>query len=142
MVRLWRSPRRWPRGATNPVQIRWKSHVFFPLSLGRWPSLIRWNRFHDLTCYDLTVKTHRHIKIVCCEGMAKPRTVTAAHHLITCMTACTMHKSPKSKLKFVTLDKESNILVPVYSVVTRRRSDVLKIRSRKALTNEQHIFKE
>jgi len=31
-VRFWRSPRRWPRGATNPVQIRWKSHVFFPLS--------------------------------------------------------------------------------------------------------------
>ena len=33
-VRLWRSPRRWPRGATNPVQ---KSHVSFPLSLGTWP---------------------------------------------------------------------------------------------------------
>jgi len=25
----------------NPVQIRWKSHVSFPLSEGRWPSLIR-----------------------------------------------------------------------------------------------------
>jgi len=25
-VRLWCSLRRWPRGATNPVQIRWKSH--------------------------------------------------------------------------------------------------------------------
>ena len=33
-VRLWRSPRRWPRGATNPVQIRWKSYVSFPLSWG------------------------------------------------------------------------------------------------------------
>jgi len=43
-VRLWRSPRRWPRGATNPVQIRWKSHVSSPLSWGRWPSLIRRNR--------------------------------------------------------------------------------------------------
>ena len=42
-VRLWRSPRRWPRGATNPVQIRWKSHVSFPLSWGRWLSLIRRN---------------------------------------------------------------------------------------------------
>jgi len=40
-VRFWRSPRRWPRGATNPVQIRWKSHVSFPLSWERWPSLIR-----------------------------------------------------------------------------------------------------
>ena len=45
-VRLWRSPRRYPRGATNPVQISWKSHVFFPLSWGRWPSLIRRNRSH------------------------------------------------------------------------------------------------
>ena len=43
-MRLWRSPRRWPRGATNPVQIRWKSHVSFPFFEGRWPSLIRWNR--------------------------------------------------------------------------------------------------
>ena len=41
VVLLWRSPRRWSRGATNPVQIRWKSHVSFPLSWGRWPSLIR-----------------------------------------------------------------------------------------------------
>ena len=45
MVRLWRSPRRWPPGATNPVQIRWKSHVFFPFSWGRWLSLIRRNRW-------------------------------------------------------------------------------------------------
>jgi len=41
---FWRSPRRWPGEATNPVQIRWKSHVSFPLSWGRWPSLIRRNR--------------------------------------------------------------------------------------------------
>ena len=40
----WRSPRRWPGGTTNLVQIRWKSHVSFPLSWGRWPSLIRQNR--------------------------------------------------------------------------------------------------
>ena len=44
-VRLWRSPRRGSRGATNPVQIRWKSHVSFPLSEGRSPSLIRRNRW-------------------------------------------------------------------------------------------------
>ena len=43
-VRFGRSPRRWPRGATNPVQIRWKSNVSFPLSWERWPSLIRRNR--------------------------------------------------------------------------------------------------
>jgi len=36
--------RRWPCGATNPVQIRWKPHVSCPLSWGRWPSLIRRNR--------------------------------------------------------------------------------------------------
>jgi len=34
--------------ATNPVQIRWKSHVSFPLSEGRWPSLIRRNRYVQL----------------------------------------------------------------------------------------------
>jgi len=43
-VHLWRSPRRWSRGATNPVQIRWKFQVSFPLSEGRWPSLIKRNR--------------------------------------------------------------------------------------------------
>jgi len=41
------SPRCWPRGATNTVQIHWKSHVSFPVSWGRWPSLIRRKRnFH------------------------------------------------------------------------------------------------
>jgi len=44
-MRLWRSPRRWSSGATIPMQIRWKSHVSFPLSEGRWPSLIRRNRY-------------------------------------------------------------------------------------------------
>ena len=44
-MRLWRSPRRWPCGATNSVQIRRKSHVSFPHSWGRWPSLIRRNRW-------------------------------------------------------------------------------------------------
>ena len=27
------------------MQIRWKSHVSFPLSEGRWPSLIKQNRY-------------------------------------------------------------------------------------------------
>jgi len=35
--------RRWPRRATNPVQICWKSYVSFLLSWERWPSLIRQN---------------------------------------------------------------------------------------------------
>jgi len=48
-VRLWRSPRRWPGGVTNPVQIRWKSHVSFPLSWGRRPSLIRQNCYNEET---------------------------------------------------------------------------------------------
>jgi len=43
-VCLWRSPRRWSRGATNPVQIRWKSHVSVALPWGKWPYLIRRNR--------------------------------------------------------------------------------------------------
>jgi len=35
-VRLWRSPRCWPPGATNPVQIRWKSEsCFLPCFLGK-----------------------------------------------------------------------------------------------------------
>jgi len=50
-VRLRRSPRRWPRGATNPVQIRWKSHVSFSLSWGRWTSLIRRIRLWHVCLY-------------------------------------------------------------------------------------------
>ena len=45
VVHLWRSPRRWSCGATNPVQIRWKSRVSFPLSEERWLSLIIQNRW-------------------------------------------------------------------------------------------------
>ena len=47
-MRLWRSPRCWPPGATNPVQIRWKSHVSFHVSWGRWPSLTSRNRFNPV----------------------------------------------------------------------------------------------
>ena len=55
-VRLWRSPRRWPRGATvtNPVQIRWKSHVSFHISWGRMPSLIRRIRWLRALCNAFT----------------------------------------------------------------------------------------
>jgi len=38
VVRLWCSPRRWPRGATNPVKIHWNYLFFLPLFQGRWPS--------------------------------------------------------------------------------------------------------
>ena len=46
IVCLWRSPRRWPHWVMKPMQIRWKSHVSFPVSWGRWPSLIRRNRHY------------------------------------------------------------------------------------------------
>jgi len=37
-VRLWSSPTRWPRGATNHVQIRWRCAHFLPSIQVRWPS--------------------------------------------------------------------------------------------------------
>ena len=43
-VCLWSSPRRWPRGATNSLQIRRKCAHFLP----RWPSLIRQIRYGSL----------------------------------------------------------------------------------------------
>jgi len=54
-------------------------------------------------------ETHGHIKIAGCEGMAT--TVTATHHSIWRHLYGSMHaaQKPKSKLKFVTLDKESVI---------------------------------
>jgi len=42
-VRLCCSPRCWPCQAVNPSQIIWNSHVAFPLSWGRWPSLTKQN---------------------------------------------------------------------------------------------------
>ena len=54
-VRLWRSPRRWPRGATNPVQNRWKFHVSFPLSWRRWPFSIKQNRWLCCICAALSL---------------------------------------------------------------------------------------
>jgi len=57
----------------------------------------------------LVDETQGHINSAGCEEMAT--TVTAAHHsiwrhLYDCMHAA---QKPKSKLKFVTLDKESNL---------------------------------
>jgi len=57
----------------------------------------------------LAAETHGHIKSAGCEGMAM--TVTAAHHSIWRHLYDSMHaaQKPKIKLKFVSLDKESNI---------------------------------
>ena len=57
----------------------------------------------------LAVETYGHINSAGCEGMAT--TVTAAHHSIYRHMYDSMHAAskPKSKLKFVTLDKESNM---------------------------------
>ena len=54
-VRLWSSPRRWPRGATNILQIRWKCAHFLLSIQGRWPSLIRQIRYGSLvSCIHLS----------------------------------------------------------------------------------------
>ena len=57
----------------------------------------------------LADETHGHINSAGCEGMAT--TVTAVHHYIWRNLYDSMHaaQKPKSKLKFVTLDKESNM---------------------------------
>jgi len=57
----------------------------------------------------LADETHGHINSAGCEGMAT--TVTAAHHSIWWHLYDSMHaaQKPKSKLKVVTLDKESNM---------------------------------
>jgi len=57
----------------------------------------------------LADETHGHINSAGCEGMAT--TVTAAHHSIWRHLYDSIHaaQKPKSKLKFVTLDKESNM---------------------------------
>jgi len=57
----------------------------------------------------LAAETHGHINSAGCEGMAM--TVTAAHYSIWRHLHDSMHaaQKPKSKLKFVTLDKESNM---------------------------------
>ena len=58
----------------------------------------------------LAAETHGHINSADCEGMAT--TVTAAHHYIWRHLYHSMHaaQKPKSKLKFVTLDKESTMI--------------------------------
>ena len=74
----------------------------------------------------LANETHGHINSAGCEGMAT--TVTAAHsiwrHLYDNMHAA---QKPKSKLKFVTLDKESNMST------LWRREEFLRICSKEEL---------
>ena len=57
----------------------------------------------------LAAETHGHINSADCEGMAMR--VTATHHSIWRHLYDSMHatQKPKSQLKFVTLDKESNM---------------------------------
>jgi len=57
----------------------------------------------------LVDETHGHINSAGCEGMAT--TVMAVHHSIWRRLYDSMHaaQKPKSKLKFVTLDKETTV---------------------------------
>ena len=78
----------------------------------------------------LADETHSHINSAGCEGMAT--TVTAAHHSIWRHLHDSMHaaQKPKSKLKFVTLDKESSMST------LWRREEFLKICSKEELAEK------
>jgi len=78
----------------------------------------------------LADETHVHINSAGCEGMAT--TVTAAHHSIWRHLYDSMHavQKPKSKLKFVSLDKESNMST------LSRREEFLKICTKEELAEK------
>jgi len=78
----------------------------------------------------LAAETHGHINSAGCKGMAT--TVTAAHHCIWRHLYDSMHAAskPKSKLKFVTLDKESNMST------LWRREEFLRICSKEDLAEK------
>jgi len=80
----------------------------------------------------VAAETHGHINsaLAGCEGMAT--TVTAAHHSIWRHLYDGMHaaQKPKSKLKFVMLDKESNMST------LRRRKEFLRICSKEDLAEK------
>jgi len=78
----------------------------------------------------LVDETHGHINSAGCEGVAT--TVTAANHSIWRHMYDTMHaaQKPKSKLKFVTLDKESKMST------LWRREEFLRICSKEDLTEK------
>jgi len=83
----------------------------------------------------LANETHGHINSAGCEGMAT--TVTAAHHSIWSHQYNSMHaaQKSKSKLKFVTLDKESNMST------LWRREDFQRIFSKEDLAEKTHDIK-
>ena len=78
----------------------------------------------------LANETHGHINSAGCEGMAT--TVTAAHNSIWRHLYASMHaaQKPKSKLKFVTVDKESNMSKLC------RREEFLRICSKEELAEK------
>ena len=78
----------------------------------------------------LAVETHGHICSAGCEGMTM--TVMAAHQSIWRHLYHSMHaaQKPKSKLKFVTLDKESNMSA------LWRRQEFLRICSKEELAEK------
>jgi len=83
----------------------------------------------------LAAETHGHINSAGCERMTT--TVTAAHHsiwrhLYDCMHAA---QKPKSKLKFVTLDTDSNMST------LWRREEFLRICSKEELTEQAQAQK-
>jgi len=84
---------------------------------------------------DLEAETHGHINSAGCEGMAT--TVTAAHHSIWRHLYDSMHvaQKPKSKLNFVTLDKESNMST------LWRREEYLRICSKEELERRHRIYR-
>ena len=83
----------------------------------------------------MAAETHGHINSVGCEGMATR--VTAAHHSIWRHLYDGMHatQKPKSKFKFVTLDKESNMST------LRRREEFLRICSKEDLVEKAQDIK-
>ena len=76
-VHLWCSPRRWPRRATNQVQIHWICSHFLSSFQGRWPLLIRWNRSLSHTNTHINTYTHslslsqRHSTSPVCRSMSQ-----------------------------------------------------------------------
>jgi len=79
---------------------------------------------------EVELETHGHINSAGFEGMAA--TVTVAHHSIWRHLYDSMHaaQKPKSKLKFVTLDKESNMST------LWRRGEFLRICSKEELAEK------
>ena len=81
----------------------------------------------------LADETHGHINSAGCEGIAT--TITAAHHPIWRHLYNSMHAAqmPKSKLKFITLYKESNMSM------LWRREEFLRICSKEDLPTENRV---